>query len=193
MIKFPFKRTLIVLFTVIISCTSSEETEIILPEITVETIKVKNDQKLLQLIESNLGTVPKGRTMSSKFGELDLENAIRVNIPELNTTRYSLSLSNLNNSNGFDNYIIKNSKDKISQYIISYQPDLNWLLNNKDDLDWSKYTGAINAYEINGTVITEDYLIDGVSKFHSDRGRIEDCYECTFTTMEYSRSYFSNK
>jgi len=156
------------------------------PKITnpfLEKIDVQKDPKLLTLISKlyNNGSNPSGRTLTTDFGEVGLDSALKINDTKNQRTRYSLKLKPKAGSFVFENLIIVERQEGIFHYILQYSPDLNWYYQS-ETTDWNKFTGIIRQYDMSRTLIVEVNLINGKSVIDNSKGgRVEDCNSCTWT------------
>lgn len=122
------------LFALLTNC----ENEPVIPEeenlvkTTIEKVKVDDDQILIELLNKTIGNINYrvGSTLSTKNGDVDLSEAIKVTNPEKDIIRYSLAIrSTQANFIGFDNLIVRAKGDAVNSYILRYEPSIDWLLN----------------------------------------------------------------
>ena len=151
----------------------------------VETINVQDDKNLLNLIEElyNKNGNPSGRSLSTSFGELSLDKAMKVNDTTHNRTRYSLSLKTSIDSLVFENVIISTRKEGVFHYILQYRPKADWYY-SPAGRNWSQFTGEIRQYDMARNLVTSGILLNGqkIAKTKSN-GRVQDCV-CSWEVRE---------
>jgi hypothetical protein len=147
----------------------------------IETINVQNDQNLLTLIGElyNKKTNPSGRSLSTSFGELSLDKALKLNDTTYDRTRYTLVLGSTTGLS-FENLIISVREEGVFHYILQYKPDPSWLASNRTTIDWSEYSGQVNQLDMDRKIISQVNLFKGVNNNSKGKGgrTQEDC--CTW-------------
>ena len=148
--------------------------------VTITDISVDEDPVLQELLSNYVagGRAVTGRVLSSEVGDIDLSKAVKVENPNLNTTRYSLLLKDDSGAPEFQNYIIKVKNDTVTEYVIDYEPHYSWFLN---DSKLGNFTGNVTAYTLEGEIFAENSFLNGEPE-SSEGGRTEECYSCTITT-----------
>jgi hypothetical protein len=120
----------------LIGCNFNLDEEVpVEPSFSIETISAENDEKLNNIIKNNIGYSTTGKVARTLFGDVNLEMAVKITDYKRKTTRYSLFIENSNNPLEFINYIIKYENNVVSQYVMSYYPDKDWLENNNMEAD----------------------------------------------------------
>jgi len=178
MIKSNAIKFLFCLFIILLACQPFEEQEIE-PILTIERINVADDTFLQKLLNDNIGNTSNGRTLESSVGDIDLNEAIKVDNPELNTTKYSLLVKDDMTNGAFSNVVFQITNGWLYQYKITYFPESEWIQNGKD---WGQYSGSISVYNMNDGLVSSKYLQNGAS-VSSNSGRVQsgdDCYDCDF-------------
>jgi hypothetical protein len=171
------------------SCVDNNPTPIEPQKIFLETINVQEDSDLLNLIADlyNKGGKPTGRTLNTNFGEINLNEALKLNDTAFNRTRYTLGLIPQEKDFSFENVIISVRQEGIFHYILRYEPDSTWLFENPYTPNWSHFTGKVAQLNFDREVVSEATLQNGVSlEKKNDDGRTNDCYDCTWEVKSSS-------
>ncbi len=188
--KFISNLLLSMLIAVSLSCTETEMGPINRKIDFIEIINPKDDPQLTKLIADlyNNKTNPTGRSLSTDFGELNLESALKLNDTIFNRTRYSLAINQDTGSLVFENLIISVREEGVFHYILQYQPDSLWVVKNQGIPNWSKFTGSIQQFDMGRQLVAEVYLENGVSADKKpSNGRIEEC--CTWKISEVGATF----
>jgi hypothetical protein len=169
------------LFAIIIGC---QDTNVISKKKAsfIETIKVEDDKELQKMISDlNKGTASSnGRTLTTNFGEVKFDEAVKLNDTIYSRTRYSLWINRKTDSLIFENLVIVNRKEGVFQYILQYLPDPDWYKLNYKANDWSNFTGKVRQLTPERKLAIEVQMKNGQNTGDPKKGgRIQEC--CSFT------------
>jgi hypothetical protein len=179
---FKIDRLLIFLLVLIgASCTDNQLTPRKKRIDFIETIKIDNDIELQGLLKdlNTSKTVSGGRSLTTDFGEVGLDNALKLNDTIFNRTRYSLGIKRKKDSLIFENLVIVKRKEGVFQYIVQYKPDPYWYLLNYKKTSWATFTGTIRQLTLQRELAIEIRMKNGRNNGVPNKGgRTQEC--CNF-------------
>ncbi|MFY0627671.1 MAG: hypothetical protein JXR07_15345 [Reichenbachiella sp.] len=155
---------LIVIATLLFSSCDKTDEDLLInkePDITIESIIPNDDSNLLSIL-ANFGSVDSNAKMlDSGFGNISLDEAIKVTNPYRNLERYSLLIKSDNNSFGFENLVLREIEGEVLPYIIKFDPDLHWLYQNEGVFDITTLTGELAILNLDRALLFEASYING--------------------------------
>jgi hypothetical protein len=121
---------------------------------------------------NKIGSNTTGRLMTTTFGDLDLSDILQfVNVDGKES--YSFRILNSNNSQSqtdFENlHLIKLPEDDgYLAYIIQWQPDPDWYIDNSYIFNIETFSGVMNRFDLDYNLLDSKEFIDGIDVDEQD-------------------------
>jgi hypothetical protein len=173
--KIDLNRIAALLLIAVVSCNEPDIPAPLKKKDWIEKIKVKDEEQLLSALNSlGVKRSSSGRTASTNFGELNVDEALKVLDTANHATRYSLSLKPRTNRFVYENLVISRKDDGTTHtYIMQLEPDFSWLRKNEN---LESFTGFARQLDLDRKVLIEKQIGGGVSR--TSGGRVQVC--CTW-------------
>lgn len=140
--KTLFRLVLFLLVSFTLSCSEEPfEDPAVDDAFYVKKVQVSQEPVLQQILQNiSAGRSSNGR-LKTQFGEVNTDEAIKVNNPEDSVVRYTLLMNDASSSSDFENFVIRVKDDASSFYRVTYHPDPQWLF--LTERDWRYFSGTI--------------------------------------------------
>lgn len=138
-------------------------------EVTDQVVKTNInptlDSHLMNILSATIygKQTSNGRSMVSPVGEINLDEALKVEHLVDNVTRYTFILES-SDVDVFKNLIIReNAHGDISGYQMIYEPSTDWIVGYKGEFNFKDFTGIITMADINGMPVISSRMNQGIS------------------------------
>ncbi len=127
----------------------------------LERIEPRSNEKLMNMIgELRSRRSSHGRTQEFDIGTIDMSEALMGINENDGTIRYSLRLEG-STPLLFENIIIREKEGETNSYLIRFEPDVIWLLQNNGIFDERSFTGKIWVMNMNRDVVAFVNFLNG--------------------------------
>ncbi len=153
-------------------------------------IDPRESQELTSIL-SNLSVGSSNGRIKTAFGEIKADEAIQKIDRSVNITTYTLGFKASIDFGPFaiQNLVIRMKGDKVSSYVIVYEPEVEWVLANQS-INLGKFTGKIHVFLVTGELQYSTALKNGVTTSTSG-GRAMTCIVVTWR-IEVSSEYYTH-